>query len=120
MEIPARVEVLKRAGLFAGLAPEAMDDVARQGQERRFAAGDVLFHEGDEATHGFVVGWGRLRLEQTTPDGQTVVLRYMGPGDLLAAVAVLRRIPLPATAVTVEDGLLLAWSAPRLADLMEL
>lgn len=119
MEIPARIEVLKRVGLFAGLGHEALDGVARESQERRFAAGDVLFREGDEATHAYVVGWGRLRLEQTTPEGQTVVLRYMGEGDLLAAVAVLRRIPLPATPVAVEDGLLLAWSAPRLADLME-
>lgn len=119
MEIPARVEVLKRVGLFAGLDPAGLEEVARESQERRFDAGDVLFREGDEATHAFVVGWGRLRLEQTTPEGQTVVLRYMGEGDLLAAVAVLRRVPLPATPVAVEDGLLLAWSAPRLADLME-
>lgn len=119
MEIPARVDVLRRVGLFAGLDAEALEAVASSSHERRFARDDVLFREGEEATHAHVVGWGRLRLEQTTADGQTVVLRYMGPGDLLAAVAVLRRIPLPATAAAVEDGLLLSWSAPRLADLME-
>lgn len=118
MDIPVRIDVLKRVGLFAGLDGTALESVARESQERRFVRDDVLFREGDEATHAFVVGWGRLRLEQTTPEGQTVVLRYMGPGDLLAAVAVLRRIPLPATPVALEDGLLLAWSAPRLADLM--
>ena len=118
MELPARIEVLMRVPLFQGLGPEALKRVAGFAQERRVARDEAAFLQGDAATHGYVVGWGRFRLEQATPEGQNVVLRYMGPGDMLATVAVFRGIPLPATAVAVEDGLLLGWGAPRLADLM--
>ncbi len=118
METSARLHLLRQIDLFEGLEPAALEIVAEEATEQRFARDDVPFRQGNEATHAYIVAWGRLRLEQATPEGQTVVLRYMGPGDLLAAVAVLRRIPLPATPIAVEDGMLLAWSAPRLADLM--
>lgn len=119
MDIPARVTVLQRVPFFNGLDEPQLESVAREAHERPLKKDDVLFQQGEEATHGYVMGWGRLRLDQTTPDGQNVVLRYMGPGDLVGTVAVLRRIPFPATPVALEDCLVLSWSAPRLADLME-
>lgn len=118
MDIPARVAVLERIPLFNGLMPEEREAVAREAHERPLKKGEVLFRQGEDATHNYVLGWGRLRLDQTTPEGQNVVLRYMGPGDLVGTVAVLRRIPFPATPTAIEDCMLLAWSAGRTADLM--
>ena len=65
-------------------------------------AKETLFEQGDDATHGYVVGWGQIRLDQVTPDGQNVVLRHMGPGEMIGIVAVFRRIPFPATPVVLE------------------
>jgi CRP-like cAMP-binding protein len=117
MDSAARVSVLQRVPLFAGLPSDALGRIAGTALEERIARGESPFRQGDAATHGHVVGWGRIRLDQATPDGQNVVLRYMGPGDMLGTVAVLRGIPYPATPVAVEDSLLLAWSAPRLSEL---
>ncbi|HKY94420.1 MAG TPA: Crp/Fnr family transcriptional regulator [Kiloniellales bacterium] len=117
MDTSARISVLQRVPLFAGLPAEALGRIAGTALEVRVAKNDSPFRQGDPATHGHVVGWGRIRLDQATADGQNVVLRYMGPGDMLGTVAVLRGIPYPATAVAVEDSLLLAWSAPRLSEL---
>jgi CRP-like cAMP-binding protein len=117
MDSSARISVLQRVPLFAGLPAEALGRIAAIALEVRVARDEHAFRQGDAATHGHVVGWGRFRLDQTTPDGQNVVIRYMGPGDMLGTVAVLRGIPYPATAVAVEDSLLLAWSAPRLSEL---
>ena len=119
MDIPARVSVLQRVPFFGGLAEDQLEVVAREAHERPLKKDETLFQQGEEATHAYVMGWGRVRLDQTTPDGQNVVLRYMGPGDLVGTVAVLRRIPFPATPVALEDCLVLSWSAPRLAELME-
>ncbi|HEY9566520.1 MAG TPA: Crp/Fnr family transcriptional regulator [Thalassobaculum sp.] len=118
MDISARVTVLERVPLFNGLKPEEREAVAREAHERPLKKGDVLFQQGEEAAHNYVLGWGRVRLDQTTPDGQNVVLRFMGPGDLIGTVAVLRRMPFPATPTAIEDSMLLAWSAGRTADLM--
>lgn len=119
MDTDARISVLQRVPLFTGLAPPGLGAVAREAYERSLAKGESLFIQGEEALHGYVVGWGRLRLDQTTPDGQNIVLRYMGPGDLVGTVAVLRGVPFPATPVAVEDTLTLSWSAARMLDLME-
>lgn len=119
MDTNARVSVLQRVPLFAGLDAPALEAVACEAREQPLSKGETLFAQGEEALHGHVVGWGRLRLDQATPDGQNVVLRYMGPGDLVGAVAVLRRVPFPATPVAVEDSLVLSWSAARLSALIE-
>lgn len=118
MDIAARVSILDRVPLFHGLAPADRETVAREAHERPLRKGEALFHQGEDAAHNYVLGWGRLRLDQATPEGQNVVLRFMGPGDLVGTVAVLRGIPFPATPTAVEDCMLLAWSAARTADLM--
>lgn len=118
MDLESRVGVLERVPFFGGLAGPELAAVAREARERPTAKGDRLFSQGEEALHGYVLGWGRLRLEQATPDGQNVVLRYMGPGDLVGTVALLRRAPFPATASAVENCMALSWSAVRLGELM--
>jgi len=115
----ARTALLERVALFAALAPDGLAAVAEAAHERRLSKGEVLFRQGDEAVHNYVVGTGRLRLDQTTADGQNLVLRYMGPGDLVGTVAVLRQIPFPATPTAIEDCAILAWSAGRMAELMD-
>lgn len=118
MDMMSRTALLERVALFAAVTPEGIGAVAEAAHERRLSKGEALFRQGDEAVHNYVVGTGRLRLDQTTADGQNLVLRYMGPGDLVGTVAVLRRIPFPATPTAIEDCEILAWSAGRLADLM--
>ena len=100
-----RVELIRPVGLFDGLDEKALHTVADGAREQPVSKGEKLFEQGDEATHGYAVGWGQIRLDQVTPDGQNVVLRHMGPGDMIGVVAVLRRIPFPATPVALEDGM---------------
>ena len=118
MNTDARVSVLQRVPLYGGLDGDALATVARDAHERPLVRGDRLFEQGEEALHAYVLGWGRVRLEQTTPDGHNVVLHYMGPGEMVGTVAVLRQIPFPATPVAVEDCLVLSWSAARLSEHM--
>lgn len=114
----AMIEIIQASPLFAGLDADALDLVARETVERRLPADEVAFEQGDDATHCIVVAVGRIRLTQTTVDGQQIVLRFMGPGDVLGCVAVFRGIPYPATATAVEPTRLLCWSAAATSDLM--
>ena len=118
MDTDARIEVLKGVGLFKGLDRDGLFGVAEAAHEHPVPKGGAMFDQGDEATHGYVICWGRVRLDQVTPDGQNIVVRHLGPGEMVGLVAVLRRIPFPATPVALEDCMALAWSAPTFADLM--
>jgi CRP-like cAMP-binding protein len=119
MDTTAKIAVIERARLFAGLPADIVAEGAETAQVRVVGKGDVVFRQGDEASHHFIVAWGRLRLDQTTPDGKNVVLRFMGPGDLVGSVAVWRGVPYPATPVAVEETRVLVWSAARMMELMQ-
>ncbi|WP_233245644.1 Crp/Fnr family transcriptional regulator [Marinicauda salina] len=119
MDASARTAVLERSNFFSGLERAAIEDAAEGASVRALDKGETLFQQGDEATHHFVVAWGRLRLDQTTPEGKNVVLRFMGPGDLVGSVAVFRGVPYPATPLAVEETRVLAWSAARMTALMQ-
>ncbi len=55
---------------------------ARQPVER-FAPGQAVFWEGDEATHLFEVAAGMLRALRLLGDGRRIIVGFMRPGDLL-------------------------------------
>jgi CRP-like cAMP-binding protein len=77
----------------------------------------VLFHQGDAAGAFHLILAGRLRVGQTTAEGQQVIIRYLGPQEIAGCVAVCGGMPYPATATAVEDCWLLTWSRERIAEL---
>lgn len=119
MNTAAKVTVLERSNLFGGLPRETLESGADAARECLIEKGDSLFRQGDDATTHYTVASGRLRLDQTTADGKNVVLRFMGPGDLVGSVAVWRGIPYPATPIAVEETFVLTWSATRMMDLLQ-
>jgi CRP-like cAMP-binding protein len=119
MDIGSKTHVVGEIPLFAGLAAPELEAIARQARERLLEKGEELFHQGDPSTHNYVVAWGRLRLDQTTPEGQNVVISHLGAGDLVGTVAVVRDVPFPATPTAVEDTMVLSWTRAELLGQME-
>lgn len=119
MDSNARISVLERASFFKGAEQAVLAAAADAASELSIAKDDQLFRQGEDASHSYLMAWGRVRLDQTTADGRNVVIRYLGPGDLVGTVAVLRRKPYPATPVAVEDGVALYWGAAAKAELIE-
>src|SRR3954463_1646510 len=56
---------------------------------RRYGAGEVIFHEGDDAGGVVIVLAGRAKATARAEGGKDVVLGFAGPGELLGEVAVL-------------------------------
>jgi CRP/FNR family transcriptional regulator len=90
--------ILTTVPLFAELAPDALDALARHTTERRFRPGQYLTLEGHPAEALFVLHAGRVRLSRTAPDGREQVLQIVGPGDLFNMEPLLDGGPTPATA----------------------
>lgn len=118
MDTDARMNILERSSFFDGADRDVIKHAAETASELPIAKDDQLFRQGEEASYSYLLAWGRVRLDQTTSDGRNVVIRYLGPGDLIGTVAVLRRKPYPATPVAVEDGMALFWSAEKKAMLI--
>jgi CRP-like cAMP-binding protein len=115
-----RVDPASIAGLrlFAGMPPEAHAEIANACRARRVPKGSPLFEQGAAADAYFVVLDGRLKVVQTTPDGQQVVVRFVGPGEPAGILAAFGIAAYPATAIAVADTLVLAWEGKDAAALM--
>lgn len=76
------VQLLAESHLLADMSPEDLARLAEAGTERELLRGDVLFYEGDEAHHLYVVSTGRVAIANRSFDGRESVVALMEPGDL--------------------------------------
>jgi CRP/FNR family transcriptional regulator, nitrogen oxide reductase regulator len=103
-------------GLFAGFAAEERESILLAGAVLTARKGEVLFREGEPAATLFLLEAGRVKLTQLAASGVQVILRYMAPGEIFAAVALLgARYPVTATAT--ERSRLRSWSGEALQAL---
>jgi CRP-like cAMP-binding protein len=79
--------LLARVPVFEALAEADLLHVADVSVPRRFAAGEVVFHEGDESDTCYVVNAGRARALREHPDGRQITLATFGPGDIFGELA---------------------------------
>ncbi len=111
-------DLLQRVELFQGIAPADLLRIAQAARRRQIPAGTFLFHQGDPAEVIYVPVQGRLKLTQITPEGQEVILRYVGVGEMSGATAVFGDTAYPASAETVENAVLLAWDNETITALI--
>ena len=109
---------LARCPLFAGLGADALAEVAAAGAVRTLARREVAFSEGDPADAFLVVLAGRLKLTQTSADGHEMIVRYVGPGEMCAVVALTPGDAYPVTAEAVEETRVAAWDSGVLQGLL--
>jgi CRP-like cAMP-binding protein len=103
--------------LFAGFNTEELGDILREARSVRFAKNSAVFEEGQDAHSFFVLLHGHLRATKTTPAGEQVVVRYVGPGETFGVAMAIGLPRYPATATAVDDSIVLAWPSatwPRL------
>ena len=62
--------------------------VLAQARRRQFKRGEILFHEGDPADTVHFIAQGRVMARRTSPMGDSVAFRVIGPGRALGDVAV--------------------------------
>lgn len=110
-------EELRCAPLFQALGDEGLEQLLPLMRERRYRAGDILFHEGDLVQSLFFLRSGAVKAFSLGSDGREQVLNILAAGDLFPHVDLMGEAVYPATAQAIDDcdGLLF----PR-AELREL
>jgi CRP/FNR family transcriptional regulator, cyclic AMP receptor protein len=89
-------------GLFGGLDDDTRRAVWAHMRRRRFARGEVIFHEGDpgDALHHIVKGHVSVRV--STSRGDQAILRVLGPDDVIGEMALVSPGPRAATVTALE------------------
>jgi len=110
---------LAEIDIFDQIPPQDLETIASAAVFKEFKKNTYLFHQGDPAEKFCLLVSGKVKLTQITEAGQQVILRYVGPGEAFAVIAVLSKIPYPVTATAVEPITMLSWGEQTMLDLME-
>jgi len=97
------IELLGRVPVFAALAEEELASVAEVAVPRRFAAGEVVFREGDESSTCYIVRSGHVRAVREHTDGRSITLATFGPGDIFGELAMFDDERRTATIETIDE-----------------
>ena len=106
-------------GLFGGLDDDARRALWAHMRRRRFARGEVIFHEGDPADALHLVVKGHLSVRTSTPRGDQAILRVLGPDDVVGEFALVSPGPRAATVTALEPTETMMLDRGSFAELRE-
>ena len=97
---------LSEIQLFKGVTPEQLDWIARHAHRRNFEAGRnvMTIEQPGEAVYIILHGSVKIHMEQGERD---VILAILGGGDMLGEMSLIESVGRSASAVTLENTLLL-------------
>ena len=74
----------------------------------KIAKGSILFKEGDDGEHLYVIIEGKLKLGTSSGDGRENLLSILGPGEMFGELSLFDPGPRTSTATAVTDAKLLS------------
>ena len=114
MDEHSAIEDLRRSALFADTEMSRLTLLASQAYVRRFAAGQIVFTEGEPSEHLYVVRTGRVRIFVASAHGDELTLTVLAGGDSIGELSVIDEQPRSASAATVEASELLTIRADHM------
>ena len=115
----AAAEALSAVASFAGLDVATLDSISRPAIRREYAAGQVVFLEGEPGAGLYVVQDGWLKSVKTSPAGREQVMRFVGPGEVFNELGVLVGENNLVTVIALEPTTVWIIQRDRLLQLMD-
>ncbi len=66
-------------------------EILSRARRRKFARGEILFHEGDPADSLHIISRGRVAIGSSTALGDVATFAILGPGEAFGELALLRK-----------------------------
>ncbi|MFL0804060.1 MAG: cyclic nucleotide-binding domain-containing protein [Agarilytica sp.] len=111
--------MLSNVSLFANLPQKSLDELEQLSVLRRYPKNTILFIEGDESTHLYVIKEGKVSVSVAGEDGREVVLNHMSEGEYFGELALLDGKPRSATVRTITQCEVIAVSRSSFQDLLK-
>jgi CRP-like cAMP-binding protein len=112
--VPQEDEVVRRAPLFTALDDAQAASLRASMDSVKISKGGILFKEGDEGEHVYVIVDGKLKLGTASGDGRENLLSILGPGEMFGELSLFDPGPRTSTATAVTDTKLLSLSHEKL------
>jgi CRP/FNR family transcriptional regulator len=79
--------LLARLEMFSGLSQAELDQLAAVAVPRSYEGGQGVFREGDQGNACHLVRSGSFKATKAHPDGRTIALTELRPGDMFGELA---------------------------------
>lgn len=105
--------------IFDGLTEDERRECLAGASAATARKGQWVARQGEPASTFYLVDTGALKVVQGTPEGQELIVRFVGPGEPFGGVVVLEHAPYPVSARAVETSRLYGWSAAAMRGMLE-
>ena len=97
------IDRLRALPYFEQCAPATLDLLVARAIQRRFAAGEAIFHEGDPSLGFWLIERGSVKIHKINPDGIEHILHLRGDGNAFNEIAALDGGANPANATALSE-----------------
>ena len=111
--------ILRSTFLFDGLNESVLRDIIGNQQPRTFTKGQIVFQQGDEADHFYIILEGWVKLYRQMPSGEEIILHIFSNGESFAEAAIFNEHLYPASAEVVANARLLAVNSNLFIKILE-
>jgi CRP-like cAMP-binding protein len=105
-------------GFFCCITGPHRERIERSKVERTFQRGTIVFSEGERAHAVHCIQRGVVKLYKLGPDGEELVIRLLGPGDIMGYRPLLADDLFAATARVLEETTVCTFSRELLFELL--
>jgi CRP-like cAMP-binding protein len=119
-DIASVMGILRHVPLFASLTTEQLRTVAGRAESRTVKAKTLLIRQRTAATTLYVLTGGQIRVSEITADGNEILHRFIGPGQMIGGMATVGGLTYPVTAHALCESRLLAWNTGTMQKLITL
>ena len=113
------IELLRRLEIFKDLNEDELSRIAEICEEREYASGEFIFHEGEPGNRLFVVTSGEVRISRQIPGAGEEALAVLKPGALFGEMAVFDRSERSTDAIAQGGAKVLTTSRAELEMLLD-
>lgn len=95
---------IRSEGIFRSLEKPLLGQLDREKTTHRFRRGEIIFQEGTPPLGVYCIQSGLAKLYKTGDGGEPLVIRLLGPGEIVGYRPMLSNEPYSASAAAVEDS----------------
>ena len=113
----SRLQTLSDGPLFKGISKKLLRKLLIDLIEKKYTAGDIIFHEGESGKAVYVVLEGSVKIIKKS-NSESKTLAVLGPGSHFGELSLIGQCSRFATAVAEKDSLLLIMYKSYFDDLI--